>query len=680
MDIKNFNEIFQYEFDNDLDDNIDINIIIDQFIISKIINNEPLLHYLNECYLRSMLYDKQYSDIIINYIYLIYSNTLNILNNNTQILFYQWLLENSHEKIYFLHHFILKIIDKENKEGILKFNKYIFKSSSSKKYKLLEQLYDIWINESRTYLFSNKIYSTGIKEEQEGLLSWISTDSINHDFNEIYNFFLKINNDQPIKLLKILNNILNINIAYTYQNPIYITEKKCSSFVFIHIIFRIILTLYESNNIKIYPEYKVNPLEMVCKAFCINSNKVNNILNGNLTNEIIQNEEYQKQIKRFINIYINNNYHINDDFLVILLDYIKSEPFMEQNTYNYMLEIIKGNITKNPYIRNNTLLQLFLKLDNISQDIDQKNLCVSLFKYIIDINFDIYKYIDELINNLDIIFTEIINSIKNTEIKIEKIIRHKTIFKIISLLVYIYEKLKIHSDIIKKSLDNATSIFEIRKKYSHNTKIFLNIIDKILLTLFNLLQLYEIDINEYELEINLPLMSIMNEILTFFSNENEPIIKLYNSKISINIFSKIFMILNILKNNDTFTKNIVEHSLFLTLDQLIVKVTLDEDLHKNIIDYINKLKNINQTRTIPDDFLDPLLYIPIENAVMIPNVNLFFDKCSIISHLYHDETNPYTREKLTIDEFTNYNETDVVKQKVIQFNQKFSEWKNENAK
>ena len=59
---------------------------------------------------------------------------------------------------------------------------------------------------------------------------------------------------------------------------------------------------------------------------------------------------------------------------------------------------------------------------------------------------------------------------------------------------------------------------------------------------------------------------------------------------------------------------------------------------------------------------------------MIPNVDLIFDRSSIMSQINLEKKNPYTREKLDLDILREYNQKEEVKNKINIFNKKLEEF------
>lgn len=117
---------------------------------------------------------------------------------------------------------------------------------------------------------------------------------------------------------------------------------------------------------------------------------------------------------------------------------------------------------------------------------------------------------------------------------------------------------------------------------------------------------------------------------------------------------------------------------------------LNEELNPLIDDLkITSLKNneINMDlNDIPQEFLDPITYLPIENPCLLPgmvgfsNGNIYFDKSTIIRHLLIKEENPYTRSQLTIKEFEDFNNSPEIKSKNMLFQNNFEQFNNKLKK
>lgn len=81
---------------------------------------------------------------------------------------------------------------------------------------------------------------------------------------------------------------------------------------------------------------------------------------------------------------------------------------------------------------------------------------------------------------------------------------------------------------------------------------------------------------------------------------------------------------------------------------------------------------------IPSEFLDPIMYTLIEDPCQLPDRQEFFEKIFIRKQLLIKEENPFTRNKLTLQDLEKYNEMNDIKEKNMEFMEKLSEWKRKN--
>lgn len=174
------------------------------------------------------------------------------------------------------------------------------------------------------------------------------------------------------------------------------------------------------------------------------------------------------------------------------------------------------------------------------------------------------------------------------------------------------------------------------------------------------------------------------------------LIPLNFSKTYENIFSTIFKGLEKLIKKDDFITTWARNSFFLNKETLITTqqeygdLMLDDCPLKEIINIlIDKIEKTTlelekdievYTSDIPAEFIDPIMYIPIDNPVEIPSVEQFLNKYTIYNHLIFNETNPFTNEPLTIIELEEYNSQQFVTERVNIFKNKFREWKTKNKK
>ena len=97
------------------------------------------------------------------------------------------------------------------------------------------------------------------------------------------------------------------------------------------------------------------------------------------------------------------------------------------------------------------------------------------------------------------------------------------------------------------------------------------------------------------------------------------------------------------------------------------------DIHMGIelLEVYIKIRDENDTEVIPneidEEFLDPILCVPIRNPVLLPNSLVFMEKAVIESHLITNNFDPFSRSPLTIIELNEFNKTEDVIAKIIDF-------------
>ena len=109
-----------------------------------------------------------------------------------------------------------------------------------------------------------------------------------------------------------------------------------------------------------------------------------------------------------------------------------------------------------------------------------------------------------------------------------------------------------------------------------------------------------------------------------------------------------------------------------TVQSITDKVILNCDNH--IYEYSNKCDKYSLD--IPDEFLDPIYCSPIIEPLELPDTKTIVDKKVILNHLYFKPTNPFNGLSLTQEDLLKYNDNKDVKNRLIIFQNKFSEWKN----
>jgi ubiquitin conjugation factor E4 B len=79
------------------------------------------------------------------------------------------------------------------------------------------------------------------------------------------------------------------------------------------------------------------------------------------------------------------------------------------------------------------------------------------------------------------------------------------------------------------------------------------------------------------------------------------------------------------------------------LEQLETFIESVEKAHKTVQQQSLELD------VIPDEFLDPIICTLMEDPVTLPTSGVTVDRKTIVSHLLNDSTDPFNRQKLTVN-------------------------------
>lgn len=144
--------------------------------------------------------------------------------------------------------------------------------------------------------------------------------------------------------------------------------------------------------------------------------------------------------------------------------------------------------------------------------------------------------------------------------------------------------------------------------------------------------------------------------------------------------STVENIINTLEKENKITSFIVNDFSF---DIEIYENLKIDPLYDNLVKYIGELENKDDIdmSDMPMEFLDPIMYCPIEEPCMLPDMigfsdEKFFDKTIMMKQLLLKEENPFTRSKLSISDLENFNEQPEIKEKNKDFIDRQTAWKN----
>jgi len=449
----------------------------------------------------------------------------------------------------------------------------------------------------------------------------------------------------------------------------------------------------------------------------INLDSNNQIYNQryNMAKKIILDPNFELLINNLTTYYITNFLQINNDIQYSIINYYYNTKNKDNDNEYY----------SEPLQYCYKLMELPVKYCNYNIKYDVlKFICSVLLvrHFNKEVDIDIYDYIlykkdtdnlihtSNIINNFELfkalLYYHTENNIFNSYINLEyhkyyqySIFMFNLIFSLSNLNNDITTFIKNNTELILKfyyklysyitsNLENINIIcnnsndIDTYNKFSNYKFILMNIINSVLysLDLMNIILTNNIldSINLRREIVNFNITLIIS-ILNYFTKGNTAFYEIfYFNMEGLYIMKYAIFLLHKLSNNSHFNdlindfKNIIIETLKTIKfeeEHLIIKEEL-----------INKLKNINiiDLTDIPNDFLDPILCSIINDPVMIPNVDLIFDKSSILGHLYNEKNNPYTREYLDENILNNFNNEKNIKEKIIEYQNNFNMWKNKN--
>ena len=104
------------------------------------------------------------------------------------------------------------------------------------------------------------------------------------------------------------------------------------------------------------------------------------------------------------------------------------------------------------------------------------------------------------------------------------------------------------------------------------------------------------------------------------------------------------------------------------------------ELLRQLMEKVGEIQEIEKIRDdieIPDEFCDPIMQTLIETPVILPETDIFMDREVICRHLLTEETNPFNRDKLSIETLDKYNSQENIKTRLGEFKTRIEEWKKE---
>ena len=89
---------------------------------------------------------------------------------------------------------------------------------------------------------------------------------------------------------------------------------------------------------------------------------------------------------------------------------------------------------------------------------------------------------------------------------------------------------------------------------------------------------------------------------------------------------------------------------------------------------VEKIKTPVFPKNLPDEFLDPILFTPIIDPVILPESQIIVEKNVILAHILEHKYDPFTRQMLTIEQLEEYNKIESSKEKCLLFINNRDDW------
>jgi hypothetical protein len=505
-----------------------------------------------------------------------------------------------------------------------------------------------------------KIYSNYLNLVFNLLKNNINNDNRNELLNSNYTLYFQIidTNIELYKYFKLLKE--NTNFVKITDNTNEIIEKdldeiKNTLYIclnntdFNYEFVNAINNYYYYNTSYKYHDFLLSIIPfLITNTITFENSQIFNSIYNNICSNLIkifsdENIIIYHKIK-FINEYNWEIFNSKEKIELLLIFYKELERFDESTGF-----------TEKTATRNN-IIKILNKVNFISNYLDNSNESVIKDFFIL--------YISEL--------NKLYTTICDEKVKLTKYNIYKNNNKLLrckSTISILINNLEYYYDIFYK-------IIKTNKIYNEDYNVLIkNIINLVVnwIEKSNRTRIYIIcyfckNVDDYDLIYETIKEKIQNILINFFDNIND--------LIENNIITEFFKENNYYYNEDAWllTKELIGplsiNNNNLNVYRIISK--LITNINKNNIEY-----DINE---IPNEFLDPIMMVPIKIPYEIPETKSIVDKDLILDYLTYDEINPFTRTKLTKEELNEYNNKEDVKDRCNKFIKDFNNWKKNNKK
>ena len=409
-------------------------------------------------------------------------------------------------------------------------------------------------------------------------------------------------------------------------------------------------------------------------------------------NNVYINEQYNLiEITKFLHYFIDNlDYkYATEDIIYEILQFYSyiMEHNKEFSIANldllpiFFLKQIIMDITlfKNPYIRLRSSKLIFLYEFNYGKlDLDDKflNCLVELSIHIHNLA-GMDQYSERIFHQSNIIkifleksfvtsnkelfivlFTEFDNVLSNKMQELRNLILNANNLELTILNTY-HKNLNIYLSHIQNFISYIELCFWSSNGPFNNTNVDITYhFCKFMYCIFKNL----FDKNSSIIKIN---YNFTNNSMNFWS-----LFKKYILHLFVYQFVAIFKLPNVVDTLNTFYPDIAE---FISL--------FDNEFQTNyLVDYknhISQLESMVFPDDLPNDFLDPILFTPIKNPMILPESGIIIDRTVIMSYLLENNYDPFNRQPITFEQLEQYNSLENIKEKCLEFIIKRDTWTKE---
>jgi hypothetical protein len=102
---------------------------------------------------------------------------------------------------------------------------------------------------------------------------------------------------------------------------------------------------------------------------------------------------------------------------------------------------------------------------------------------------------------------------------------------------------------------------------------------------------------------------------------------------------------------------------------------MDKELYTDFLGILRCLSDeIEWPDDLPEQFLDPILFVPIKNPMILPESKIMIEKAVIEAHLIENHYDPFNRQQLTYETLVEFNKQEEQLKCCIEFIQKRNDW------